>query len=148
MIVLVLAAISYLVLQNLQTSQPSDDGMGNAAGTMLAGSDMGSNGLIGGDALAPATVDGEVSYSIIYDAEYGFSPSTITAQAGDVVNINLRSASGTSNLLIDELGVVVPAMTPDSGDVTVPFTVDEPGTYRFYGVWAGELTGEGELIVE
>lgn len=152
-IIIIVAVISgatgYLLLQDNNETQTPEQGMGNAAGTMLAGSDAALNpDMIGGDAVAPEQAEGEVSYSIIYDAEYGFSPATITAQEGDEVSINLRSASGTTNLLIDELGVVTPVMTPDSGDTTVSFTVEDAGTYRFYGMWDDELTAEGELVVE
>lgn len=146
MIALFVVAVGYLIINNDQ-SEISDEGMNNAAGTMIAGSDMNA-GLIGGDAVAPEETEGETSYSVIYDTDNGFNPSTLYADVGDVVSINLRSASGTTNLLIDELGVVTPVMTPDSGDTTVRFTVENAGTYRMYGVWNDELTAEGELIVE
>ena len=60
----------------------------SAAGTQLAGTptslvDFSGNPLVGGDAVPGQFADdGLFSISVIYSAEYGFSPETIEVQQG------------------------------------------------------------------
>jgi plastocyanin len=72
---------------------------------------------------------------IIVDS-YSFKPDTITVEAGKPVEITLRSVASmiSHNFTIDdpESGLYVVQEVKGGRDATVTFTLEKPGTYKFY----------------
>ena len=62
---------------------------------------------------------------------FSFSPSTMTVNKGDTVQITFKNDSGFHDLKIDEFGVATkPAQGPNQD--TVQFTADKTGSFQYY----------------
>ena len=66
---------------------------------------------------------------------FKFSPSTLTAKAGETIVINLTSEGGSHDFVIDELGVK--SQTLSSGktqtiEITIPADATSGTTYEYY----------------
>jgi|GEM_PF-3770025 len=121
-----------------------------AAGTQLAGTpqaevDFSGNPLIGGDAIANPKIEGEFGISVIYSAEYGFSPESFTVQRGDTVRLNIRSAQGNIALDIPDYDITLEKITDTDGDQTVEFVAAEVGEFKFSNALGA---AEGTIVVE
>ncbi len=139
---------SWMNKQDVQADQAEYN---SAAGTQLAGSDTQEfdfygNPLIGGDAVAGQFGnDGQFSISVIYSAEYGFSPDEFTVKKGDVVSFNIRSAQGDVALDIPEFDIALEKINSESSDVTVEFTASTTGEFIFSNALSD---AQGTIIVE
>ena len=78
----------------------------------------------------------EVQKVEIIVESYSFNPDTITVEAGKPVEITLRSVASTitHDFTIDdpESGLYVVQEVKGGRDATVTFTLEKPGTYKFY----------------
>jgi len=123
--------------RELENEIKEQNSFGSAAGTQLAGTptaevDFSGNPLVGGDAVAGQFADdGLFSISVIYSAEYGFSPESFEVQKGDVVTFNIRSAQGDVALDIPDFGISLEKINDQGSDQTVEFTVNESGEFVF-----------------
>lgn len=97
------------------------------------------------------SVDEEKEGKIKVEAEdYIFSPSEITVQRGEKVEIKIVNNGNTSHeFVIDEFGVASNVLDPGQEDM-VSFTPQIAGTYTYYCGRANHrrLGMEGKLIVE
>lgn len=98
----------------------------------------------------PSTDSEEVDREIVIDAfNYGYSQETITVEQGERVRVEMISADGLHDFVIDELGVESEQI--DTGATTTfEFVADETGEFDFYcSVGNHRAQGmEGTLIVE
>ncbi len=92
------------------------------------------------------TASEPIAISMIAD-NFSFSPTTITATPGQVVNVTISSNSGFHTLVIDEIGLKETTKTGGVISFTAPTT---PGSYPFYcDVGSHQSLGmEGTLIVK
>lgn len=69
---------------------------------------------------------------VVIGREMRFESSTLTVPAGAPVTLQLRNDGRLEHaLVIDALGVVIPAVAPGQTG-TATFTPEQPGTYTFY----------------
>ncbi|MCP6718172.1 MAG: cupredoxin domain-containing protein [Patescibacteria group bacterium] len=98
----------------------------------------------------PFSENTEIKEFTIKGAEYSFSPSSITVQAGDRVKIVFQNIGNIKhNLIIQGLGVSTKLISSNQTDV-VEFTAPSSGTYTIFCSLPGhQIAGMmGDLIVE
>jgi len=118
-IIVVVGAV--LIFSNSDTAEPAQEQMPQQQ--TLAGSEQ------------QAETSSEADQTFEIDLQnFSFSPTKLTAKAGETVTINLTNNGGTHDFVIDELDVQ--SSTTSGGDTTsVTFTVPEDAsgqTYAYY----------------
>ena len=80
---------------------------------------------------------------------YGYSPSTITVNKGDIVKIHIKSDDATHGFFIAEYGIDETITSDKTTDIE--FTADKAGTFEFkcnVFCGAGHSSMKGKLIVK
>ena len=125
---------------------------------LLAGGVTATAGYLLWPTVRDSGLFGESAGQVVAISMSGFSPSNLTARAGQEVKLQLvnkdnslhTDGGGWHQFAIDDLGVdfKVPPLTVSD----VSFTPDKPGTYDFYcGVCCGGKANpymHGQLVVE
>jgi cytochrome c oxidase subunit 2 len=81
---------------------------------------------------------------------FSFSPSRIVVDAGEAVELRIRSDDTAHGFRIGALDIQVTLQKRGHGEVTVPLKVEEPGRYTFECsrmCGAGHNFMRGELVV-
>jgi len=101
------------------------------------------------DPVPPPVVQPQTQNFVISASKFEFSPSTITVNKGDIVNITVKSSDVDHGIAIPAFGV---SKTIDAGgSATVKFVADKEGTFEFFcSVFcgSGHSTMTGKLIVK
>jgi cytochrome c oxidase subunit 2 len=93
-------------------------------------------------ASAPAAAHPPIDISA---ANWKFTPSTITVEAGQLVTLHVTATSGVHGIQSDELGIPKTAIAPGKF-VDVTFTPKTPGTYKIHcAIPCGP--GHGDMII-
>jgi plastocyanin len=80
--------------------------------------------------------------------EMQFTPSTLTAQVGDIVYITLVNEGQVAhNLLVDLPSGTRQVAAPDGVDAVLSFPAREAGTFRFYCSIPGHEAMQGTLVI-
>lgn len=117
---------------------PADSG---AAGTMLEGSEMPDNGMVGGDAEVgsampvPGTDTQEmevVREFKVTGSPFKFDLSTITVKKGEKVRIVFTNASGKHDWVLDEFTGARTKVLDAGASETIEFVADKVGTFEYY----------------
>lgn len=110
---------------------------GDAAGTMLEGSEMPDNGMVGGDAAMPVPGSGTEEmvaireFTVIGD-NFSFSPAKMEVKKGDTVRITFRNNVGTHDWVLDEFPGARTKVIGTGAEETVEFIADKAGTFEYY----------------
>lgn len=124
--------------------------MGGGAGAMMgggAGGMMGGAGMMGSAGMAPAPIAGAQEVTVTA-ADLRFAPSTITAKAGEAVNVVVRNTDSiTHDFTVPALGVHV--VVQPGGAVTFGVRPTVAGTYPFLCTVPGHAQGgmTGTIVV-
>lgn len=118
---------------------PETEQSGTNAGTEV-------NVKVGTGTEAEVTVEAEVNVSL-EAGNFFFNPDTITANAGQTVNVTINSVNGYHTLVIDKIGLKETVKAGGTISFTAPTT---PGSYPFYcDVGSHRSAGmEGTLVVK
>jgi len=81
--------------------------------------------------------------------KFEFTPSSITVNEGDIVRITISSSDVSHGFSIPQFGVS--KIIPAGGTVTVEFTADKKGSYKFFCIvfcGSGHGSMRGTLVVQ
>ena len=101
-------------------------------------------------AVAPASSQEGPRVIRVSAERFAFTPSRIVIEAGEQVELRIRSDDTSHGFRIGDLGVNVTLQKRGKGDVRVPLKVDTPGRYVFECsrmCGAGHNFMRGELVV-
>lgn len=79
---------------------------------------------------------------------FSFSPTTITVNKGDQVQINFKSTGGTHDFHLDAFNVATPLVSTGQSAAPVTFTADKTGSFQYYCAPHRSMGMVGTLIVK
>lgn len=110
---------------------------GGAAGTMLEGSAVEDNGMVGGDAVMPvpgSDADETTAvreFTVIGD-NFKFDISSITVKKGETVRVTFKNSTGTHDWVLDEFPGARTKVIGANQEETIEFVADKAGTFEYY----------------
>lgn len=104
--------------------------------------------LVGGDAVAPTTVPGEKSFTIL-GSNFAYDIKEMRVNKGDKVAVTFRSVDGFHDWVVDEFDATTEKVSTGN-ETTVTFVADKTGEFEYYcSVGSHRAQGMiGNLIVE
>lgn len=117
----------------------TQDGTGaeGPAGTMLEGSEVPDNGMVGGDAAMP--VPGSDTEEMVVVREFNvvgtpfkFDVSSIRVKKGEHVRINFKNAEGMHDWVLDEFPGARTKILQAGQSESIEFVADKVGTFEYY----------------
>jgi plastocyanin len=159
-LVIIAGGVWYFADQRSPDAMEDGNGTPNpASGTMLEGSEMPDNGLVGGDAAMGNDAGGEgmtldvtANPDVVVNltgANFRFSKGEIRVKQGDIVQINFTAGDMQHDWVVDEFNART-AIVPAGQSTSVTFVADKKGTFEYYcSVGQHRANGMvGTLIVE
>lgn len=118
-------------------SEPAPMGDGGAAGTMLEGSDMPDNGMVGGDAAMPVPgTDTPETQAVkefqVTGSSFAFAPSSMTVKKGATVRVVFTNSGGKHDWVLDEFTGARTKVLSAGETETIEFVADKTGTFEYY----------------
>ena len=118
-------------------SQSTPVDTSGAAGTMLEGSEMPDNGMVGGDAQMPLpgtdTPDTVVVREFtVKGSSFSFAPAAMSVKKGETVRVTFVNEAGTHDWVLDEFTGARTKVLGAGASETVEFVADKAGTFEYY----------------
>lgn len=131
-VIIVLAGLGWYYSSTQTESSPT-----GAAGTMLEGSEMPDNGMVGGDAAMPVpgtdTPDTVVVKEFtVTGSSFAFAPSTMTVKKGETVRVVFKNSGGKHDWVLDEFAGARTKVLDAGGTETIEFVADKAGSFEYY----------------
>jgi len=146
--ILSILIVTYYGLNMYQNSLSSASG-GSGSGQTGGSSGYGYTGQPSGGSSGNGQTSGTVKEFTVHGYAYGYYPSTLEVNKGDIVKITFMSDDILHNLYIE--GYNVATSTVSNGvSSTIQFTADKAGTFLFYCTVPGHKDAgmTGKLIVD
>lgn len=120
-------------------AQPTTDAVptGGAAGTVLEGSEMPDNGMVGGDAAMPVPGTDTPEMAVVREftvtgSSFAFAPNTMTVKKGEKVRVTFINSGGKHDWVLDEFAGARTKVLDAGGTETIEFVADKVGTFEYY----------------